>query len=120
MASPIFLKIILYYIILAVFTFIVNIAFKILFPILKSISKNSFSTLQKEKTIQVSIVSKRIYTFESNNGGSIQNHYLTFEDEHKKVFELLVDHYYYNFYSKGEKGLLTFKGEQFIEFIREK
>lgn len=105
---------------LVVFAFIINIAFKILFPILRTKSKNALGRFQKEKVIHAKIVLKRIYTFMGNNDDSIQNYYLTFEDENKKVFELLVDNYYYNFYSEGEKGLLTYQGGQFIEFIREK
>ena len=103
---------------LAVFAFIINIAFKILFPLIKPNSSNAFNIFLKEKTIYAKIVKKRIYTFESDNGNNIENYYLTFKDENKKSFELLVDHYYYNFYAEGEKGLLTYKGEQFIEFIR--
>ena len=118
MSSPLFLKIILYYLTIMVLAFLINITIKMLFPIMKMGLKSTLSIFKKEKTIYVKIVSKRAYTFNDENKDSIQNYYLTFEDKDKKVYEFLVDQYYYIFYMEEEKGLLTYKGEHFIEFVR--
>lgn len=118
MSSPIILKIILYYLMIMVLAFLINITLKMLFPIMKLNIKNVLSTFKKEKTIYVKIISKRLYIFEGDDNSSFQNFYLSFEDRNKKIFEFSVDQYYYNFYTEGEKGLLTYKGEQFIEFNR--
>ena len=118
MSSPLVLKIFLYYLMVAILSFLIYISFKILFPFFKSGLNSFWGTYSKERTVYVKIVSKRIYTFESNDGDNIENYYLSFQDNNKKVIEFLVDDYYYNFYSKGEKGYLTYKGVEFIEFIR--
>lgn len=118
MSSPLILKIVLYYLMVMILSFLIYVTFKILFPFFKSRLKSFVGVYGKEKTAYVEIVSKRVYTFESDDGDNIENYYLSFEDNNKKVIEFLVDNYYYNFYSKGEKGYLTYKGGEFIEFIR--
>lgn len=120
MSFSLILSIVLYYLILIILSFFVNITISILFPIFKSVIKNIFNIWQKEKNICVKIISKRVYTFEDDGNDGFENYYLSFEDENNKVFELLVDNYYYNFYFEGERGLLTYKGTKFIDFVREK
>lgn len=120
MSSPLFLKILLYYLMLMVLAFLVNITFKIIFPFMRSNVKNTFGIYQKEKIIWAKVISKRLYNFEKDNGNPFENYYLTFENKQKKVMEFQVDEYYYNYYAKGEKGTLIYKGENFIDFIREK
>ncbi len=117
MSSPLILKIVLYIVIIMVFAFIINITISILLPVLKLMIKNAFSIFKKEKTINATIIAKRVYSFDNNNNDFLNN-YLTFQTKNGETFELLVDNYYYNFYSEGEKGLLTYKGAIFIDFIR--
>ena len=118
MSSHLFLKIVLYYLMLMVLAFLVNIAFKIIFPFMRSNVKNTFGIYQKEKTCWAKVISKRLYTYKGEDGDSFENYYLTFENKHKKVMEFQVDEYFYNYYAQGEKGTLTYKGENFIDFIR--
>ena len=118
MSSPLFLKIVLYYLMLMVLAFLVNITFKIIFPFMKSNVKSTFGFIQKEKTCWAKIISKRLYTFEREDGDIFENYYLTFENVHKKIMEFRVDEYHYSYYAQGEEGTLIYKGENFIDFIR--
>ncbi len=115
MSSPLFLKIILYYLMLMVLAFLVNITFKVLFPFMRSNVKNVY---QREKTVWTKIISKRVYTFNGDDGDTFENYYLSFENKYKKVMEFQVDEYHYNYYAQGEEGTLIYKGENFIDFIR--
>lgn len=118
MSSSKFLKIILYYLMLIILAFIVNITFKILIPFIKSGYKNTYNYFQKEKIVNAKIISKRTAACKDSNNNDIEKYYLTFEDRNEKVFELQVDYYFYYYFSEHEKGILTYKGTVFINFLR--
>ncbi len=118
MSSPKILKIILYYLMLIILAFIVNIAIKVLIPLIKSAYKNISNLFQKQKVVNAKIVSKRIDICKDDNKNDIEKYYLTFEDRNKKILELQVDEYFFYYFSENEKGILTYKGNIFIDFIR--
>lgn len=100
---------ILPYIIFAVLAFLITITFKIVFPFLKDGLYNMINIFMKEATHMAIIVSKRTDS---------DSYYMAFQLEDGRKLELLVDSYFYNFYSEGEKGMLTYRGTMFINFER--
>ena len=63
----------------------------------------------EEVTLIAVIVSKRT---------DEEDYYMTFQLECDRKLELLVDSYFYYYYSEGEKGMLTHQGKRFINFER--
>lgn len=92
-----------------VFAFLITITFTIVFPFLKDRWNNIINNFMKEVTLRAVIVSKR-----TDSDG----YYMTFQLEGERKLELLVDNYFYNYYSEGEKGMLTYQGTMFINFER--
>lgn len=100
---------ILPYITFAVLAFLITITFTIVFLFLKDRWDNIINNFMKEITLPTKIVSKKI---------DAENYYMTFQLEDGRKLELLVDSYFYNYYSEGEKGMLTHRGTRFINFER--
>lgn len=109
MSFSLFIKLILPYIIFAVLAFLITITFTILFPFLKDRWDNIINNFMEEATHRAIIVSKRI---------DEEDYYMTFQLESDRKLELLVDSYFYKYYSEGEKGILTYQGKRFINFER--
>lgn len=100
---------ILPYITFAVFAFLITITFTIIFPFIKDRWVKIINHFMEEVTHRAVIVSKRT---------DEEDYYMTFQLESGRKLELLVDSYFYNYYSEGEKGMLTHQGTIFINFER--
>lgn len=109
MLFSLFIKLILPYLTFAVFAFLITITFTMVFPFVKSNFENTISSFMKEITLPAKIICKKIDN---------SNYYMTFQLENGRKAEFLVDSYFYNFYSEGEKGMLTYKGTHFLDFER--
>ena len=92
---------------------IVLMAIFLLFDVILPAIKDKKIELPMEKA-NVVIVSKRI----SGNFGGAGKFFVTaeFEDSHRKEFK--IDFKEFGLIAEGDKGELTFKGEQYISFAR--
>ncbi len=71
-----------------------------------------------ELTVSAGLVSKREHTVHHHDSISHTYYYLTFEVESGDRIELQVEGETYGLLVEGDVGRLTFKGTEFIDFVR--
>ena len=71
-------------------------------------------------SVPACVVAKRIAVSRSRNTSALNmtSYYVTFELENRERMELYVHGHEYGLLIKGDRGILTFKGNEFIDFRR--
>lgn len=85
-------------------------------------NKSKSNSRAPQLTVEAQVVSRRTqgyYSKEDNIDGGTTRYYVTFEFLSGDRMEMEVQGYDYGLIVEGDIGKLTFKGERFINFVRD-